>query len=296
MDITLKEEGWNYILTCIRRYQGEGHFLLLFGLAVGGLAGLLLLRKKNKDLSSDGEKNLAQLLLGYLMILLLTVFNIVIMRYVIGILDLEDEYYRFLWLLPTTIVTAYFFAKLASIPKKNIRKIGVGGILVILIIVSGKSILARGFSLAENLYKIPDEVMEISRILHDDSMEDTPRAVMDFDLLVSMNQYDPSIELEISYGDISTLRDVEEHMEEDTWDRWLTARVTVLQVLMDHRLEEWNHWDFEAAMDYLDAYYIVTARDPEMEAYLEESRCVVIGETEGYRIYRYYNSALEMPE
>lgn len=290
MDITIAKEGWRFVLTCLERYQGEGCFLVWF---VCALVYLWISVRREKASEENGQRTMALWVIPYVLVLALTVFNVLIMRFVVAKLGMEDEYYRFIWLLPVTVVIAMAAARAVVRCHSWLVRISVIMILAATMVFSGKTILGREFKLAENLHKIPNEVMEICRILHEDSDQEEPTVIAAFDLVVLLNQYDPSLRLEIAYGDVSTLRDVE-NAPQVQWDRWLTARLTVMNVVMDKDISIPNY-DFIAAMDYTDAYYLVAAKDPMMEAYYAQSRCVPIGTTEGYIVYRYYNSVLPMP-
>jgi len=291
MDITIEQEGWRFVLTCLERYQGEGWFFLWF------LAGLIYLwwsdRKAGTEEKEISQRSMIRWSIPYVIVLALTVFNVVLMRFVVSKLGMEDEYYRFIWLLPVTVVTGFAAARVVVRRRSWWMQMALIAALSAVMLFTGKTILGRGFSLAENLYKVPSEVIEISEIIHEDSDEENLKVIAEFDLVVLLNQYDPSICLEIGYGDVSTLRDVEK-APEVAWDRWLTSRLMVMNVVMDRDISI-ETWDFMAAMDYTDAYYLVAFRDPVMEAYYAEARCIPLGKTENYIVYRYYNTALKMP-
>lgn len=291
MDITIAQEGWRFVLTCFERYQGEGWFFLWFFVALGYLWWSN--RRSGSENNEISQRSMIRWSMIYVVILALTVFNVVLMRFVVSKLSMEDEYYRFIWLLPVTVVTGFAAARMVVRSRTWwMRTLLIAGLAVVMLF-TGKTILGRGFTFAENLYKVPNEVMEISRIIHEDSEAENPKVIAEFDVVVLLNQYDPSISLEIAYGDVSTLRDVE-RAPEAYWDRWLTSRLTVMNVVMDRELSI-SRWDFMAAMDYTDAHYLVASRDPDLEAYYAEARCVPLEKTEHYVVYRYYNTALTMP-
>lgn len=291
MDITITQEGWRFVLTCLERYQGEGWFFIWFLVALAYL--WCSDRRSGSDNNEMWQRSMIRWSLPYVVVLALTVFNVVLMRFVVSKLNMEDEYYRFIWLLPVTVVTGFAASRFVVRREFWLTRMIVILLLAVIMMFTGKTILGREFSLAENIYKVPSEVIEISRIIHEDSEVENPKVIAEFDMVVLLNQYDPSICLEIAYGDVSTLRDVERapHMY---WDRWLTSRLTVMNVVMDRDLSI-SKWDFMAAMDYTDAYYLVASKDPMLEAFYITARCVPIETTEHYIVYRYYNTALTMP-
>lgn len=299
MNITIAEEGWRFVLTCIQRYQGEGCFLILFAAALfyTGISsrGVKLCEKEDNLSILSAQKAMAGWTIPYVIVLALTVFNILIMRYVVVLLKLEDEYYRFLWLLPVTVLIGYAATHFTVRWQSRIARTAALAGLTAVIVFTGKTVLARGFTLAENLYKVPDEVIQICEVIHEDSGAENPKVITEFDLAVLVNQYDPSVSLEISYGDVPTLRDVEADRNGQDWDRWLTSRLTVMNVVMDHDFSV-PVWDFVAAMDYTDASYLVAQKEAMFDAYYSEARCVPVKSTENYVIYRYYNSVLPMPD
>ena len=291
MDITIAQEGWRFVLTCFERFQGEGWFFLWFVAALGYLWWSD--RRAGADDKEISQRSMIRWCLPYVVVLALTVFNVVFVRIVVSKLSMEDEYYRFLWLLPVTVVTGFAAARAVVRSRHWWMRMALIMVLSVTMLFTGKTILGRGFFLAENLYKVPDEVMEISRIIQEDAEAENPKVIAEFDLVVLLNQYDPSLSLEIAYGDVSTLRDVKK-APQASWDRWLTARLTVMDVVMERDLSI-SKWDFMAAMDYTDAYYLVASTDPVLEAYYTQARCVPIAMTEHYTVYRYYNTVLTMP-
>lgn len=79
------------------------------------------------------------------------------------------EYERMTWLLFIVPVCAFVIVKLLYQMKRRTRKKAVGISLIALLFISNISFISRGYSTAENLLKVPDDVITISEALLDDA-------------------------------------------------------------------------------------------------------------------------------
>ena len=277
MDIHIDEWGWGFVWECFRRFQGEGIFFVFFLLSV--IAAAFFLKNQWK-----------KGLLAYLLFLALTVFNPILINPVVGLLDLDDEYYRFIWLLPVTILIAWFAVYLVErAPKAALRAV-VCALCIIALAFPGKTILARGLEPAENLYKIPDEVIEVCETIHDISGEENLTLYVDFDLAVLINQYDPSYEMALSYSDISIFQSSYDSDKTEEYDGVFSPELISKWFL--YQIFELNNTGAEIAplarsLDWLGTDYVVLRRDEPMLEYAKEQNCVPVYETETYIIMEF---------
>ena len=163
MNIQVSEWGWKFVLECFQRFQGEGVFFLGFACA---LIWLIITRGKNEW---------KRPVLGYFACLVFTVFNPLLVTPIIGALGLDDEYYRLIWLLPFTILIAWMAVDLIGRCKQWWSRSILTIFFVVALALPGKSILAKGLSMAENIYKVPNELIEICEIIHEDSEKEEPK-------------------------------------------------------------------------------------------------------------------------
>ncbi|MCI8566693.1 MAG: hypothetical protein HFI39_10310 [Lachnospiraceae bacterium] len=282
MDISVADWGLGFVLENFRRFQGEGVFFFFFFLAVAAFA---------LAVKAGWKKDFLKYLLG----LCLIVFNPLLVTPVVGKLGMEDEYYRLIWLLPITVCIAWLAAFLVERGKKAWVRALICLACMGCLAFPGKSILAKGLETAENLYKVPNEVVEISEIIHAHSENEQPVVVTEFDLSVLMNQYDPSLRLVLSYGEMNKLREYELHVEEYPDAYWVKCRVNVMWLIEDKRFDLVNGYDLQTSLDLVEAEYVVCTYEEAMHEMLLANRCIEVGQSGNYRVYRYYNCWEEFP-
>lgn len=282
MDISVEEWGLGFVFENFRRFQGEGFFFFWFILA------LLLLAFTQKI---EWKKDFLKYLLG----LCLIVFNPFFVTPLVQRLGMEDEYYRLIWLLPVTVFTAWAAVYMIEKGKKVWTRVFLCLACVFLLAAPGKSVRAKGLQMAENIYKVPNEILEISKIIHENSVQTEPIVVNEFELSVLMNQYDPSLQLVLSYGELNMLREYEEYVEQEPDAYWIIARMNMMWLIVDKDLERVSSYDFKTSMDLLRAEYVVCTYEDVMHDFLLASRCIEVGQAGDYRIYRYYNYMEEFP-
>lgn len=192
---------WSHAIELFQEYMGSGLILIWF---LVSLVYLFIVEKR---------RHIRVLFLYVPVILLLLFFNPLFAQLVF--LAAGDEiYYRILWLLPITIVIA--FAVVTVIGRlQGIRKTIFGVAAAAVIAVSGSYIYANPyFSRAENLYHVPQSVVDICEAIKVEGRE--VRAVFPVELLQYVRQY--SAVVCMPYGRDILVREMTE--VNDWWDRW----------------------------------------------------------------------------
>ena len=265
MSISASELGMAFVKVCFSLFQGNGYYLYLAAMCFIWL----LVRKQEPWKSFWGL---------YGAFLLLIVFNPLIWR-VVDLLGLDDEYYRFLWLIPITPLVAYGFTTLIQkISGRAVKLVALAGAVAV-IVVSGQSIFSRSWEPIENIYKIPDEVVEICEIIRADCEKEEPVVASDFDLSVLINQYAPEMDLILSYGEVAKIKELDAFGErhDNPKDRLyyvVTEEYTHDEGFLVHALQEGN------------VDYIVTHRGTKVREYILQSQCRLIAELDQYCIFR----------
>lgn len=122
----------------------------------------------------------AVVFLYYVIFLALTVYNPFLVRYIVPKVDFENEYYRFIWILPVIPGVAYYAVRLVSLIEFKTGKVLLAVLLGGVIIITGTPIpgIAQNFAMAENIYKVPNELRSICDVIHEDSKKEEPRVVL----------------------------------------------------------------------------------------------------------------------
>lgn len=276
MDIQVTEWGLGFVLECFRRFQGEGVFFFFFVVALV----VFWYAKKHEH----------TWVMLYILGLGITVYNPVIVPFVVEKLELSDEYYRLLWLLPITILIAWMAAWIIrKMPKVWMQVIACLTFMAILAL-PGKSILDRDFSLAENLYKIPDEVIEICDVMHEWTEEEQITVYADFDLTVLMNQYDPSYEMALSYGDVSNFKSSYDPSKTAEYEEYFSPSMISKWFL--YQIYERNYQGLEipdAARSFAWLYvdYVILNKTDAMYEYTLTQNCIPVYETQNYVVMEF---------
>lgn len=265
MNINASELGITFVKVCFSLFQGQGWFLYL---AVVCFVYLLVPKK-------EPWKSFWGL---YGAFLLLIVFNPLIWR-MVDLLGLDDEYYRFLWLIPLTPLIAYAGTGLImKVSQKTLRVLALVGTVAV-IVLCGQSIFTRSWDAIENIYKIPDEVIEICEIIRADCDKEEPVVASDFDLSVLINQYAPEIDLILSYRQVAALEEL--YSYGDYVDK---PEDRLYHVLINELPHDENYLVYALGEGNVD--YIVTHRGSNTRGYIMESQCRLIAELKQYCIFR----------
>jgi hypothetical protein len=182
----LKEALANYQFH-IPTAAGSGWFIWIFI-----VCALLLLLWRNKDRI---EKNTAGYL-GVLLILVLNPFTVPIYNKI-----MYGDYWRTLWVLTVPVFIALCFTKLAfTIKMKPLRYLLVLA-LAFLIFKSGVfSYNEVNFAPAQNLYKVPQDVVEACDLIHENVEE--PKLASPGEINFRVRQYDATILSESSRNNL----------------------------------------------------------------------------------------------
>ena len=142
------------------------------------------------------EKDLKKkILLGILPIVILAGFLLPVTKIVyVAAFDESDTYYRVLWLVPVYVVIGYAACKLVfSFENKMKQRIALVAALVVVVLSGHLVYLNQYMSVAQNLYHIPQHVIEICDVIAPADGEDRVRAAFPSELVHFVRQYDTNI-------------------------------------------------------------------------------------------------------
>lgn len=175
-----------------------------------------------------------------------------------------ETYYRILWTIPMGMITVLGACRLFS----KYRKIGLV-VTSALIILCGKCVYESDYiSKAENLYHIPDTVVEICDLIAPEHPEARVSAVMPTDLIHFVRQYDARINMpygrELLVERWKYYNAVYEKMEE--------VEVVNMEELLEATRPEYCR-------------YIIMEEEKQTDVDPVESGLILIDVIDGYRIY-----------
>lgn len=244
---------WNSGIVLFREYMGTGLIVILF------LCALLYLFLKE-------TRKPVRILFIYVPVLLLLVFFNPLVAKVIDVVADDEIYYRILWLVPITVVLAYTVAHIynsLSGRKKSIFAI----VAIIIVMISGSYIYSNPyFHKAENIYHVPQSVVEICESIEVEGRE--VQAVFPEELLQYVRQYSPVVCM--PYG------------REQLVDRWNYYHEL-------YQAMEADEIDAEQITELAREYwtvYIILPQEKKINGNMEEYEFELFDTVEGYVIYK----------
>lgn len=245
------QEGWNIVRTAVEWYFSNGYVWILL------LCALIfaLFRRKDKNYYILG---------WYTVIYAVLVLN-PISALILGKLGLDGVYWRTLWMIPTGGMIAYTFTQLVSLKKLRMFRPLLIVVCSIVIVLSGKLIYnSNNFQLAENPYKIPQEVIEVSEYIEPGNAVLAP-----LDVMIWLRTYDADIYLPIG--------------RQSYFFEGNEEKNSLIQSLSDPAVTD-VEYIASNAMRY-GCRYIVIENNREMDGQWEDFGYELVGQTERYIIY-----------
>ena len=259
-----------YLRECFAYYTGSCAYFMLYAAALVYIC-------------IAGSRREKEIFIPCSVFLLLTVYNPVAPVILDHFFDVNSEYYRFFWIAPIIVLVPYICAKLIT-EAGNTAQMTVRALLMTAIfIVSGKYVYADGIKWAQNIYKMPPELIEVSELIHKDSVAEYPKAFLEYEYNMQMRQFDPKMLLTIDREDylyaVSNLYTDEMLMDETH------PQYRILAALV--RYQDIDKDTFTDALETTGTEYVVVSKDHPRIGYLEEAGLKEIGKTDGHRIFKY---------
>ena len=158
--------------------SGSGMLVALY------ICALLFLFFKEKE-------TYKRVLLVYLPFFIIAVLLLPVTYRVVSTVIDEELYYRFFWMLPMTLVIAYAAVEVYHLYRGKYKKL-LALVLALAIIACGDFVYDNWrYAKAENIYHIPEEVVEICDLLHTEGRE--VMALFPMELMQYVRQYDATI-------------------------------------------------------------------------------------------------------
>ncbi len=134
-------------ISVIEQYFGESMFLAVFFLALVFFYG---------KLEKSGKRCMLFSVIGVFCFLNPMAFR------VISALGEQETYYRLLWMLPILIGVGYFCIELLELAEKKYQKWLLIGVMTILFVLNGNTVLANFMKLPTNIYQMDEDVIQLA--------------------------------------------------------------------------------------------------------------------------------------
>lgn len=214
---------------------------------------------------------------------ILTIFNPLAVGWLVKLCGLQERYYRFYWIIPAAPLIGIFFA--GTLQKRIKLQDRIMALIAAAVIIA----LCGNFKIYEiedkkaNIYKINEEVIEITELIHEYAPEmEIINAYYGNDILVEIRTYDASIHTPIGRYERSALTEIE-GMEEQARE----YNNGYLLVLMEYEGIEFPAERVASAFDEYGINCYIRKKTNFSDAYVSSLGLTLIGQTEGYEVYWY---------
>lgn len=271
-DVFVEISKLSYLRECLVRYSGKSAYLMLY------FAALIFIALK-------GSKKEKQIFIPMSVLLVITVYNPVFPLILNKFADINSEYYRFFWMTPVIVLVPLVVTNLIMelVKEKSSTNTWTIILMVLVFIFSSVFMYKNGIVFAENIYKIPDELIKISEILHEDCEDEYPKAFFEYEYNMQIRQYDPKILLTIDREDYLYAVSNEytwEMMDDDSFPQY-----RILAALFRYQNVDLNRLD--DALEQTKTEYIVLTKGSTMIDALKEHGLNVVASTENHVILKY---------
>lgn len=267
--ITVFNEGIAYLQECLNCYSENTAYLILF--AVSAL--FIIIR------GTDEEK---EIFIPGAFALIVTVYNPIVPYVLDSFFDVNNEYYRLFWITPVVILVPLVAAKLIEMMKTKASRVMMASFLLVLGMLSGNLVYVEGSSIKQNIYKIPDELIRIDTIIHEDCNSEYPKAFFEYEYNMEIRQYDPTMLLTVDREDYLYA------VAQPYTDEMLTSDDKPVYRILAPLVRN-QHVDakvFADALEQTRTEYVVLNSDHPLLNYVEDAGLIRVGETTGHIVYR----------
>ena len=270
-DVYLEQLGLHFVKTCLTTYLGKVYF---FGIFIASIF-LFSLYKKNK----------LRYFTLYTLFLFCTIFNPFLVKLIFGYFDQDEVYYSFFWLLPINIIVSFLFVVFIDSISGYLKKFFLTLSLVCVILFLGTPVInfSSFLSLPDNLYKVPDETLEISEYIHQDATIESPRVAIAPDLLMTIRQYDASLTLTLERDRVLCWQGAPAFQDLQD-DYWFQLQKPIMDVIYGGDTS--NSDAFSNAIVSTGTHYVVYSKTVDIQDFLSSLGARYVAETDNYIIFR----------
>ncbi len=268
--VNVFENGIGYMLKCLSLYTAGTGFFVMY------LAAILFIVVK-------GSKRDRQIFIPQAVVLLVTVYNPLTPVILDKIFDVSSEYYRLFWIAPVVVLVPYVASLIITDAKAGAQKGVTAALIAAVFILGGNFVYAKGYTAATNIYKIPDELITISEMIHEDSDTEYVKAFFEYEYNMEIRQYDPKMLLCVDREDYIYAVNysyTQEMLENDDrpQDKLLALLVRNQKLYPDQ---------FTNALDATNTSYVVLTKGHPQIPFVKSAGLYPIGETATHIVLKY---------
>lgn len=269
--IYLNDLGLKFVKTCFTNYWGQIYF---FGVFVVAVLWFFLAQKHRLKYFSL-----------YTFFLFLTIYNPVLVKIFFKYFNQDSVYYRFFWLLPVNLVIAYLIVHSISCISNCVKRAITLCVIICMIVLLGSPVkyFSSLLNVPNNLYKVSDDLLEVSEYIHQDTNTPNPRVAVSADLLMTIRQYDPTISLTIDRDYALCWQGLPDFQYLLGYPLYATEK-PIMDVIYGGDVS--NPESFTNSINSSATQYLVFSKAVDIQPFLQTLNYQYIAETTYYFIYR----------
>ena len=268
--INIYEKGIGYLSAVMSVYMDSCAYFVLY------LLGLLYILIK-------GDKRDKEIFIPASIVMFLTIYNPVVPLLLNKFFDVNSEYYRLFWIAPVVVLTGYIATRIIFDAKRTSEKVVAILLLLLIGLGAGSFAYKDGYKAAENIYQIPDELIRISELIHEDSETEYPKAFFEYEYNMQIRQYDARMQLTIDRDDY--VRAVTEDYPADMIENDECPQYRILAALV--RGQDVDEDAFIWALENTKTEYVVLSKGNIKEDFVKEAGLREVADTDNHVIYKY---------
>lgn len=270
-NLSVASDGIQYLFKCVALYNGTSFFLAVY-------AALVIL------IAIKGSREMKRYFLYPSIVILLTVYNPLLPLVINKIFDINKEYYRFMWITPVCILIAAA-AAYYLIREEHSRGFIIPAFIgiVCILIGAGNFVYGNGYNRAENIYKIPNEVIAVSKMIRKNTDMKYPVAICDRDMQMEIRQYDATILLACDRTQyLDFLGDAYEDALTAEKNEYVNRLLTVVG-----KFEKIDKESFTEALNKTNTQFVVVPKTAPVLRFLTDAGLEAVGTTGTRVVFRF---------
>ena len=156
-------------------------------------------------------------------------------------------------------------------------------LLLVILACSGTFLYQGGVTFADNIYKMPQDMIEVSELIHKDTEVEYPKAFLEYEYNMQMRQYDPKLLLTVDREDY--LYAVANDFTEEQLSDEAHPQYKIIAALVKY--QEIPVSEFLDALEETHTEYVVLDKGSPSLSYLKEAGLSKVGETATHTVMKY---------
>lgn len=264
-----------FFVDVFNKFWGSYHIPILF------IVSLIILYKSDSVLSK-------KIFVYPFLLCMLTVYNPILMHWVINLLNIPERYYRFYWLTPFALIIGIAFADYYVGNKKDKRNelITFAVLFMLFLMVGTRHEFKIEKTPGNNVYGISEENIGISNIIQNDKKNDEETIIFaDTRIVYTLRMYDASLlpvasryeDMNYLYGGITESAQIKlaEYCEEGK-----------SYILIANSNIEYDVDTVKKDLSDAGVQYFIRNKSWYSDTYMAELGYKLIGETANYQVYK----------